>query len=618
MPWLWRSDANGNGRPDPAELELLWGVSHEPASVWRAADGSLTQRTKDALAALQAPAPAPAGDAREQRRRELVRLELAQGRPTLMQSDYRPASDQDRALLRHLMKAAEGIERLYARQKGVLGLDAKIPADDLASQMLFYRNQGPRCVAPATEKEAGCGAIPDLGKLISGLYPKDLQEQPKFCEQLTQQKDAALLMTPFTAVERGPTGTFRPVPYAAAFKEEMEPVAVELDAAAAVITDPKEAAFKGYLSAAASAFRSNDWEAANEAWVKMNAKNSAWYLRVAPDETYFEPCAEKAGFALALARISPESLAWQAKLDPVKAEMEKAVAELAGPPYKARDVKFQLPDFIELLLNAGDSRFPISGIAGQSLPNWGKVAARGGRTVAMVNIISDVDSMEALRDQNASVFCAETAARVPLDPAPQMLSTVLHEASHNLGPSHEYKVKGKTGEEVFGGPLAATMEELKAQTAALYFSDWLVDRNLLTAEEAARSHLRELVWGFGQISRGLYSPEGASRPYGHLASIQLGWLHRDGVLVWDPQAKAANGKDVGCFNVKLEGWRPSVLAMAKVVLAAKGRGDRAAAEKLKAEFVDAKSPWAELREIALQRWLRAPRPTFVYAADRGQ
>lgn len=28
----------------------------------------------------------------------------------------------------------------------------------------------------------------------------------------------------------------------------------------------------------------------------MGATNSAWYLRVAPDEAYFEPCAWKAGF----------------------------------------------------------------------------------------------------------------------------------------------------------------------------------------------------------------------------------------------------------------------------------------------------------------------------------
>ena len=40
---------------------------------------------------------------------------------------------------------------------------------------------------------------------------------------------------------------------------------------------------------------------------------------------------------------------------------------------------------------------------------------------------------------------------------------MLHEAAHNLGPAHEYKVKGKTDDQVFGGPLASTLEELKAQ-----------------------------------------------------------------------------------------------------------------------------------------------------------
>ncbi len=37
-------------------------------------------------------------------------------------------------------------------------------------------------------------------------------------------------------------------------------------------------------------------------------------------------------------------------------------------------------------------------------------------------------------------------------------------------------MKGKIDDEIFGGPLASMLEELKAQTAALFFTEWLVER----------------------------------------------------------------------------------------------------------------------------------------------
>src|SRR6185369_9041282 len=102
---------------------------------------------------------------------------------------------------------------------------------------------------------------------------------------------------------------------------------------------------------------------------------------------------------------------------------------------------------------------------GQSLPNWGPVADRGGRTVAMTNLYTDADSRDTLKRQMSSLFCATTDARATTDPRPATMSTVLHEAAHNLGPSHDYMVGGRKDSVVFGGPLASTLEELKAQTS---------------------------------------------------------------------------------------------------------------------------------------------------------
>ena len=617
LPLFWRTDANGDKTLSADELVVLWGPQNAKREDYVEGTG-FTKTFDDGFRAMTVPTDLSKLPPPEKSRRELVRLELSQGRPTLVETDLTKSSDEDKAVADHLLKAAVILEQLYAHEKGTTELAAKVPADDAASRSMFHRNQGPWCEAPKTEKDPACSAIPGPAlKHLSGLYPAAVQTDPKFCEALEKEKNGKQLSNNhFAMVVTEGTG-FKSVPYTEAWKGEMDALANELDAAAAAITSKDEAAFKAYLSAAAGSFRTNDWEPSNAAWVAMGPNNSKWYARIAPDEVYYEPCAWKAGFALQLARINLDSLEWQKKLEPVKNDMEKALATLAGPPYKARKVEFKLPDFIDVVLNAGDQRNPHGATIGQSLQNWGPVAEKGGRTVAMTNLYTDADSQQALKGQMASMFCAATMARTTTDPKPATMSTVLHEAAHNLGPAHDYAVKGKKDHEVFGGTLSAMMEELKAQTSALYFADWLVARKVIPAELAEQAHVRDVAWAFGHISRGMYDGGGKPKTYSQLASIQLGWLAQTGALEWKAGEKAANGVDVGCFEVDVgKKWKSSVDALAKRVLKAKGTGDKADAEKMKAELVDDTGEWKKLRDVITERWIRAPKATFVYSVRK--
>jgi hypothetical protein len=615
LPLFWRTDANKNGALEPDELAFLWGYGSLERETLIGKDGFT-----DAFAKLYASLLAPdekTGTPEEQKRRDIMRLELSQGRTTLLETDFSTATDEDKAIATHLAKAAVAIERLYAHQMGTIGMAEKIPEGDTASRMVFYRNQEPQCVAPKTEKDPDCSALADKPKRIVGLYPADIQSDPKFCDMLAKQPNSKELMDHFTAVVAGDKpGTFKAVPYAELWKDDMEAVAKELDATAAAITSPGEAPLKAYLTAQAKAFRTNDWESANEPWAAMGVDNSKWYVRIAPDEVYYEPCAWKAGFAAVFARINPESVTWQKKLDPVKNDMEKALAAMAGPPYKARDVKFKVPDFIDIVLNAGNARDAHGATIGESLPNWGKVAERGGRTVSMTNLYTDEDSRAAGAEQMASMFCKATNAKATTDSGTLLVTTMLHEAAHNLGPAHEYKVKGKVDDAVFGGPLASTLEELKAQTSALYFTDWIAERGLLEKDKAIEVHVRDVAWAFGHISRGMYSGTGQAKPYSQLASIQLGSFWKGGALKWNADEVAANGTDKGCFEIDFAKMPVEVKALATRVLKIKGSGDKKDAEALKAQWVDAKDDWAKMRDVITERWLRAPKASFVYAVKQ--
>jgi hypothetical protein len=204
-------------------------------------------------------------------------------------------------------------------------------------------------------------------------------------------------------------------------------------------------------------------------------------------------------------------------------------------------------------------------------------------------------------------------AKYTTEQEPQLMSTVLHEAAHNLGPAHQYKVNGKIDRDAFGGPLASTLEELKAQTAALYFTDWLVDKKEITAEEAEKAHVRDIVWGFGHISRGMYDEDKHPRNYSQLAAIQLGWLMKQGAVTWKAEEPAANGKDKGCFSLALDKFPAAVKSLMVEVAQIKGKGDKARAEKLVKEYVDVTGDKKKVHEVIAERVLRAAKPSFVYS-----
>jgi hypothetical protein len=456
-------------------------------------------------------------------------------------------------------------------------------------------------------------------------YPTALQADPNFCAALEALPGASALTGPFTVVREAelvagaPSAALVAVPYSVVYADLMQPIARELRAAADAMTDPAETALVTYLRAAATGFETNDWQPADEAWAAMNARNSTWYVRVGPDETYWEPCSLKAGFHLTFARINPGSLEWQDRLTPIQNDMERALALLVSDAYAPRDVSFHMPDFIDIVVNAGDDRDAFGATIGQSLPNWGPVADEGrGRTVAMSNLYTDDDSLARRRAQAASLFDAPAMHFYVDDPGAGLLSTILHEASHNLGPSHDYRVGGLTADEAFGGGLASMLEELKAQSGALFFVELLRERGLIDDDTARHTYVDSIAWAMGHISRGMWTSSGNRKAYSQLAAIQIGFLLEHGALRWDPEAMAADGTHRGAFSIDLVRMPAACHELMTAVMRIKATADRAAAEALANRYAG-ESPSADLSAVVVphaiiaERWAGGfPQTAFVY------
>lgn len=607
LPLFWAADADEDAQVDPDEVR---GLLFYPAEVEWVREGRFTEAFDRAYQAMVETARASAP---EDARLRLVHEELGYAMPTLLETDLGELPPVHRAFAERMLRVATLLDRLYARQVGMDALASRVEGLDPASRSVFRRNWGPACRAPSTESNPACSAIPGAPKQPVDVYPASLQERDDFCASLETHPRASALLSPFTVV-RERAGELVAVPYHEAYAELMGPIASELEAAVAIMTDPAEEPLRRYLRAAAQAFRDNRWEPADEAWAAMSVRNSRWYVRVAPDEVYWEPCSQKAGFHLTFARIDQSSLTWQERLTPLQTRMETSLSALVAE-YRARDVSFHMPDFIAIVVNAGDDRDPFGATIGQSLPNWGPVAEEGrGRTVAMSNLYTDEDSRRVRREQAASLLSAETMRVYSDAPQAGLLSTILHEATHNLGPSHEYRgPEGQTSSEAFGGGMASMLEELKAQSGALFYLPMLREAGVIGAEQEREAYLDSIVWAFGHVSRGMYTASGQRKAYSQLAAIQVGFLMDRGVLRWEAGATAANGLDQGAFTIDFAAFPAVARQLMEAVVRIKATNDRAAAEALAARYVDGETvPQAAIAE----RLLRFPRQSFVYAVHR--
>ncbi len=246
LPVYWIADRDQDKTIDADEIaELLF---YPPT------DLSFAQMYERIVQAAASPGDLSSEDGK---RRELVRKDLDQGRATLVFNDLSTLSAEERTFVGHMMKVADLVDDLYELQNGSKALADKLPPDP-ESHSLFRRNRGPKCIAPATEKEPLCSAIPGNPKPVFDLYPPELATQDKFCAVLEKHKDAKALLSPFTVV-RGTGTNLTAVPYTQAYATQMTAISNELTAAADAIKDPAEQPLVTYLRAAAAGIRADAW-----------------------------------------------------------------------------------------------------------------------------------------------------------------------------------------------------------------------------------------------------------------------------------------------------------------------------------------------------------------------
>lgn len=577
---VWKADTDNDRQVDPNEVDC----STRDLKKLYLQKGSFTaafeKKYKDLV---------------ELKRREAVEASLAEAKEIVLEVDFSDVRPEEQEMIRLLLKAATHIEDLYHEQLGTSRSYFQLegmreyhrPSFDLMT-----RNHGPECTSPKSVGDPFCNTLPDFPEPQMGIYPKDVTPDAAFCEELTTMGQTnPALVDPMTVLVRGADGLLQPQYYHETYKRQMWTIAAVLDAAAKAIENVEdEQPLHDYLVAAAESFRTGDWLPSDRKWVALSMFNSKYAIRIAPDETYWDPCQNKAGFEFWFGRVNKGAVAATEIYTPHVQAMENELARLT-PHFKPKAVaEIHVPDFVNLAAMNGQNRFDIGSVKGQMLPNW-TYEEVGLKQWIMGGYFDSEEVQATWQAVAAQLLHPDTLPYFDIgnEELSNTTNIVGHELAHSLGiQPNPQVVDPQTGaprtkengdpvtlRDVVGGRVASGHEELRAEISNLHFCAWGTRNGLFTEEQQRKKYTRQLMWALEKISHGMFNADGKPETYNQLAAVQLHRLLDHGAIEY---------KD-GKFRINFEKYPEVIEAFLTEIQANQIHGDKAAIEALYARTV---------------------------------
>jgi len=465
-------------------------------------------------------------------------------------ADLGTLSENERAMLVHLVRAAEVMDGLFWRQAYGDKQALLASIDDPAQRRFAELNYGPwdRLDGDAPFV-VGVGAKP----AGANLYPADMTKQEFESSTLPDKTDQ------YSLIRRDAARALTVVPYHVAFKPELEAAAGHLREAAALAED---AGLKRYLELRAAALLSDQYRESDRAWLDM--KHNRLDVVIGPIENYED---KLYGYRTAFeAYVLIKDLAWSERLAKYAKFLPELQKGLPVPPEYRRDMPGTNADLnaYDVIYYAGDSNAGSKTIA-INLPNDEQVTLeKGSRRLQLKN------AMRAKFDRILAPIADEL---IVAEQRPQVkfeaffANVMFHEVAHGLGVKNLVKGKGTAREalqETYGA-----LEEGKADILGLYMITRLKERGELS-ETQLTDHYVTFLAGFFRSVR-----FGATSAHGRANMFQFNFLQSQGAFSRDP----ATGK----YSVDPEKFGLAAQALATRLLKTQGDGDYAGAQRMLAE-----------------------------------
>ncbi len=448
-----------------------------------------------------------------------------------------------------LVDACRLLDNIYWRQSDLAGLALyKTTKDKTIKELLTI--MGSRWdLLDANAPFVGTETMPPGHE----IYPKGITRTQ--IERYVAQHPAskAAIYDPYTVVERRNT-LLATVPYHVKYKQFLEPMARDLRDAAGLTPDP---AFAKFLQLRADALLSDNYYASDLAWLDL--PNPKIDVIFAPYETYLDDLlGVKTSYgASILIRDEEESQKLAVYQKYVPDIQEALPIDAAAKPSKRGHLTPM--EVMDAPYRAGDLRHGYQAVA-DNLPNDPRVHQEKGSKKIFFKNFMDARVDDVILPIAQILMRPDQAAKASAEG--YMASTLLHEISHELGPTFARRGGKQVDVREAIGPAYSGLEEAKADVTGMFGLKWLVDHGALPKDRLPEYYASYVAGIFRTLRFG------TGEAHGRAEMMEFNYLQENGAL------SIVNGRYVIDYA-----RIPAVLEqLCKRLLEMEDAGDRAGAE----------------------------------------
>ena len=391
--------------------------------------------------------------------------------------------------------------------------------------------------------------------LDGGFYPKGLTRE-QIEQYVKEHPEKREQIYSSTTVVRWHGKDLEGLPYHVAYRSFLEPAAKDLREAADLSSDP---AFANFLRMRADALLSDDYFKSDLAWVDL--KNPKFDVIFAPYETYNDNLlGVKATYGAAV--LIRDEAASQ-KLETFK----KYVSDLQDAlpvPAQDRPSMQGLETPMEVMnspFRAGDLGHGYQAVA-DNLPNDPRVHEQKGSKKLFFKNFMDARVNYIILPLAKILMPPDQAARASAEG--YLLSTIMHEISHGLGPTFAHNSSGdKIPIREAIGTMYSGLEEAKADVVGMFALKWLVDKGVLPKERLEEFYASYVAGNLRTIRLGTAEAHGQAEMMEFNFYLEHGGIRR-----------LASGR----YSVNYEKMPGEIADLAKELLEMEATGDRARVE----------------------------------------
>ncbi|GMR23089.1 MAG: hypothetical protein BMS9Abin37_1489 [Acidobacteriota bacterium] len=486
------------------------------------------------LVACQAPPP---NEAVEKEVLSPMQERLAKYTSVRLATDVGALSESERAMIPHLIGAAQAMEGAYWQQAYGDRDELMASLEDEDAREFALINYGPW--DRLANNEAFIEGV-EAKPAGANFYPADMGKD---------ELDGDALESLYTMVRRDEEGNLVAVPYSVFFEDAYGAAAEELRAAAELAEDP---GLKRYLDLRADALLSNDYRASDMAWMDM--KDNTLDIVIGPVETYEDQLfgfkAANESFVLVKDQEWSHRLSRYVTLLP---ELQKSIPVDDAYKQETPGLDSDL-NVYDVVYYAGDANAGSKAIA-VNLPNDEEVQLQKGTRRLQFKNAMRAKFDKILLPIVDVLIAEEQRSLINFD---AFFSNIMfHEVAHGLGIKNTINGRGRVRPAL--QERASALEEAKADVLGLFMIAELAKQGELDDDDLDDNYVTFLASIFRSVRFG------AANAHGRANLMQLSFLEEKGAFSYDADSRTYE-VDVGTMGA-------AVNELAGVILKFQGDGD---------------------------------------------